>query len=100
MNLLKLAELGYFGQRAIYHSRKQNQTFSGVSMTPQCRPATRFSSQQLHATLPCGIPSVPTQREQPEFLLLSNTAEIVGLIIQCAGHLWHLIHTFPEEAGC
>lgn len=67
-------------------------------MTPQCRLATHFRSQQLYATFLHGIPSVPTQQEQSKFLLLSNTTEFIGLIMQCTSHLWHLIHTFPAEA--
>lgn len=78
----------------------QNQTLSGVSVTPQRRLATRFRSQQLHITFLHGIPSVPTQREQSKFLLLSNTTKFIGLTTQWAGHLWHLIHTFPAEADC
>lgn len=71
-----------------------------VSVTPQCRLATRFRSQQLYTTFLHGIPSVPTQQEQSTFLLLSNTTEFIGLIIWSTGHLWHLIHNFAAEADC
>lgn len=55
-----------------------------------------LSADQQHASAHNSC----VQHSHMEFPLSQHTAEIIGLLIQCGGHLWYLIHTFPAEAGC
>lgn len=69
-----------------------------------CDPSVQTGNTLQVTTAAYNIPAwnslCPNTTGTVKFLLLSNTTKFIGLITQWAGHLWHLIHTFPAEADC